>query len=545
MRGAIVAALIATSTLAPATEQPGPGTDRGVVLVVVEGLTVGQVLRDPTLRGLAAAGGLGLLARADDEVLEPADVVPATTVVRAIEVPDGAAASRALRRTLADARFADVLVLVVASGATGWAGEPVTPVVMARGEPAELLRARGPVGGLTSATTRRPGVISDADLRPTVLAFLGRPVPEGSPGSPIRGAGEAPTALYRRFLEYRRVVLPVGLAALGIALAALLSGLVLLAGPWRAAPSLVRAVAVAGIFGVALQVALLPASWLPTFRPAVVWPSVVGMGAALAAVAMAVAGRRVGAPVIAVAGIGLALVVADSALGWPSLLTPLMGGSALDGVRFFGLGNAYAGMVLAGAVLLAALVPGGRGALVIGAAGLFAGLPFLGADLGGAITLFAVAGLWFGLRTRGRIGAREVVLVVAAAVLGLAVVTVSHGLWPVTEHVSRAAAAGPVGALGIFGDRLALNLRVTAGTPAVWPALALLPAGLLLAWRPVGPFAGPLWRDPAWRHAAAALAAGGIAGWLLNDTFGMGSVAFVYLAAALVYPPLEDRWTSG
>lgn len=548
MRGARAAALVAISTVlvAPAGVSVASGR-RAVVLVVVDGLTVERALRVPELRSLAAAGGLGLLTRAEDRPLDAeafADAPAAAGDVLAARVGDPDDAGRALRRMLARTAAPVVLVLVVAAEGTGPAGEPITPALLAEGDAEDLLAARGPLGGLTSGTTRRPGVISDVDLRPTVLEFLGRPVPESLAGSAIRVEGRAPTALYRRFTEYRRVVVPVGLVSLGIALTALVAGLAILLGPWRPGPPVARAVAVAGVFGVALQVSLLPASWLPSFRPAVAWGVVAAIGVVIAAAAMAVARRRIGAPIIALATVGLGLVVADWALGWPSLLTPLLGGSALDGVRFFGLGNAYAGMVLAGAVLVAVTVPGAAGALVIAAAALFAGLPFLGADLGGSVTLFVVAGLWFGLRRRGRIGAREAALVVVAAVAGLAVVAVAHRLWPVTEHVARATAAGPLGALQIFGDRLALNLEITARTPAVWPALLLLPVGVVVAWRAPGPFAPPLRRDPAWRHAAVTLAAGGMLGWLLNDTFGMASVAFIYLAGALVYPPLEDRWMS-
>lgn len=550
MRGVRITAFLAISALAvvpPGVSQAA--ARRLAAVVVVDGLTVEHVLRAPDLRSLAVAGGLGLLTRVDDDALRPGDVVGGGRAdpgqLRIVKAGDLGSASRALRRILAEAGGREVLVLVASSEGTGPAGEPITPVLMARGDPEELLAARGRVQGLTSATTRRPGVVSDADLGPTVLHFLGEPVPEAMAGSPIRIGGEAPTDLYRRFAEYRRIVVPVGLVSLGIALAALVAGLILLIGPWRPGPRVARAVAAAGMFGVALQVALLPGSWLPSFRPAVVWPAILALGAAVSAAGLTLARRRTGAPIVGLAAIGLALVVADSVLGWPSLLTPLLGGSALDGVRFFGLGNAYAGMVLAGAVLVATVVPAGGGAVLIAGTALFAGLPFAGGDLGGAITLFAVAGMWFGLRTSGRMGVREVTLAAGAAVVGLAVVAITHRLWPVTEHVARAATAGPLGALEIFGSRLALNLEITARTPAVWPALLLLPVGLLVAWRPIGPFAGPLRRDPAWRHAVAALAAGGILGWILNDTFGMASVAFIYLAAALVYPPLEDRWTSG
>ena len=127
-----------------------------------------------------------------------------------------------------------------------------------------------------------------------------------------------------------------------------------------------------------------------------------------------------------VAGAGAALVVVDAALGWRSLLTPLLGGSALEGSRFYGLGNSYAGLLLSGLVLLCALLPPwlGVGVLLVGA--LFAGAPWTGADLGGGLTLFAAAGIWWALAVRRRLGLVEGVAVVGAVVVGGVVLVLLH-----------------------------------------------------------------------------------------------------------------------
>jgi hypothetical protein len=44
--------------------------------------------------------------------------------------------------------------------------------------------------------------------------------------------------------------------------------------------------------------------------------------------------------------------------------------------------------------------------------------------------------------------------------------------------------------------------------------------------------------DDGWRDAVVVLAIGGLAGWLLNDTYGMAGSAFAYVSAALLYPTL-------
>jgi hypothetical protein len=292
---------------------------------------------------------------------------------------------------------------------------------------------------------------------------------------------------------------------------------------------------------VSLQVALLPASWLPTYSGTAAW-SILGLVAAMVLLAALVAGRR--SPyrqVAVVAGVGLALVVVDGALGWPSLLTPLLGGSALEGVRFYGLGNPYAGLVLAGAVLVASQLRPWAGVALILAAALFAGLPWLGADLGGGITLFAVAALWWALRVRGRFGLPEAAVVAVVALAGAVVLVLLHRLSPAPSHVTRAVeeAGGLGGILATFWDRLSLNVEATARTPAVWLALLAVPVALWVAWHRIGPFGPSLESNPAWRDALLVLAGGAILGYLLNDTYGMTGVAFIYLAFGLVYPALR------
>jgi hypothetical protein len=340
-------------------------------------------------------------------------------------------------------------------------------------------------------------------------------------------------------------VRPVGLTVLAMALVAVAAALHHLQGPWSS-PVPARIVGTAGLGAIALQVALLPGSWLPSYEPSVVWP-VLGLVGTTLTLGAWVAGRR--SPYLAVAvvaGAGLVLVAVDAALGWPSLLTPLLGGSALEGVRFYGLGNPYAGMVLAGAVLVAALLRPWAGVTLLLAAALFAGLPWLGADLGGGIALFAVAALWWALRAREASAPAAMLAAVAAAVIGTVLLVLLHRLVPEADHVTRAVdqANGLTGISGAFWDRVVLNLETTARTPAVWLALIGVPVWLAVAWIRAGPFRPSLEASPPWRHALVALAVGGILGYVLNDTYGMAGVAVIYLSLGAVYPVLAGA-TSG
>lgn len=240
--------------------------------------------------------------------------------------------------------------------------------------------------------------------------------------------------------------------------------------------------------------------------------------------------------VITVAVAGLVVVVVDRILGWQSQLTPMLGGSVLDGERFYGLGNAHAGFVLAGTVLAAARLttPAGVGLIAAGAA--FAGLPFLGADLGGSLALALTAALWFGVRTWQSLGWRTWALAAATLVATLLLLVVADRLLPGGgTHVSS---VGDGGALSAFLERLEANVRTTSGDPHAWLALLGLPVWIAVAFLRPERIRPTLEPDEAWRDATIVLAIGGIAGWLLNDTYGMSGSAFAYVSAAMLYPTL-------
>jgi hypothetical protein len=525
--------------------------EREAFLIIADDMSYEAFIRLPDVRSLASSGGLGLMTTpgGDDEPpraiesLIPSPVGPGLIVLRDESV---SVMVDELRTNLEASSASEVLVIFAVASASERMreqGDNVTPVLVATGHPAELFSPGDVKRGLTSDTTRRDGVVANMDVPATIRSFFGSPEPEV--GSPIRVQGEAPTELHERYLDYKRVVVPTGVVVLLITLAALAMALVLLFVR-GASPPLIRAVAIWGVLGISLQVALLPGSWLPSYEPAVVALAVGGIGVVVAAAALWLGrGSAVKVPA-AVAGIGFGFVVLDGLLVWPSGLTPLLGGSALDGVRFYGLGNSYAGGLLAGGVLVAALLPPLAGLTLLLLSALFAGLPFLGADLGGGVTMFAVAGLWYGLRIRRSAGWAFAAAAVGA-IAGAVLLVVAHRfLPPEPTHVTRAVedSGGLAGLVDVFLDRLRLNLEVTVATPAIWPALAGIPVALWVALTQPRPFRSSLDRFDAWRLGAITLAIGGMLGYVLNDTYGMASVTFIYLALALVYPALAERWTS-
>ena len=565
-RAAALLALVSATLPAFAQAAQGP---RAILVLGSPGIAYEEAARDPALRAAAASGGLGLMTTHADH---PEDAVRVmldggadgggdllTEAAEAAGLTVGASSSPQadllvvgpgsveLASVLEAAAGSEVLLVVAfphPSPSMRERGDVVTPLVLARGPADEILEGGGSVAGLTSTTTRRDGLVANVDVAPTLLAHLGAPIPAEMTGSPIEVGGEAPGDLHARFLEIREVGPALQLLLLAVALAALVAVLlfVRLRPP---APEVARALGVWTLVVIALPLALLPVSVLPR----VTWVTALGLAALLTAGIVAgawVVGRRDATAAVALVGAaGLVLLLLDGVRGWPAMMMPVVGGGAFDGARFYGIGNVYAGVLLAGAVLLAAHLRPWIGVGLLTGAGLFAGLPGLGANFGAATTLFAAAGLWGALRLRRRLGPLEVAMAAAVAASGAVLVVLAHRfLGTDVSHIARAAEEAGRGGLGalleIAARRLAINLELTSRVPAAWLViLALVAAARASARR-----RGHLTRDPEWRDACLVLALSALVGFAVNDTgIGLAGLAFAFLAAALAYPAVEETWT--
>ena len=606
MRRGLVGVLTAMITLCfpaeiVAAQSPQPCCERQVFLLLMEG-SYEETLHPGWPYLGPGSIGIGLVAAADDSELSGLDAyealgaggdergamhralmragartaaagqVPLADAVRSAllgsdQVREGEAAARSTEFVILQSPLdmfsalpmspAEEILFIasvpVRSGRMEASGDEASPVIVFRGNPDELNFREGtycpPVAGcargLTSDTTRRDGIVSNVDVAPTILDFLGVPIPDEMTGSPIRIEGEAPTELHRRYLQYQRIHTPVGLLALGIALGTLFISVGVLLFWRRASTATVGGLAILALVSVALPVVMLPSSLLPRLTYPIVLPTL-AVAAALVTIVATQWGRGdPSATVAVVAGLGMGAVIFDGVLGWPAMLMPLLGDSALEGVRFYGMGNAFAGVYMAGAILLASRIPPVAGMLLLAAAGLLAGLPGFGADLGTSFTLFAAAGLWYVLRVKEGFGLREAATAVAVALVGLAAILLIHRFSPEPTHVTGVVDDSPGDIIATFGRRLALNVRNTSAIPVAWLIVALLPVWLAVAWKRLGPFGPVLRRDPAWRAATIGLALAAIIGFLVNDSIGVAGLGFTYLSAALIYPALRERWTSG
>jgi hypothetical protein len=517
-----------------------------------------RVLTAPGLEvaGLFALGSSGPAAAPEPLVqgAEPLQLRPGQLLVLA--VPDAAALHDLVGRLRWDQGAGPVLVV----------GLRAAPG-LANSAPLLVLEQPGARGLVTSDSTRRLGLVALEDVRPTI----GGGASAGDDGTRIRLAVDPDPAAAATGID-RRVAALVAARTWAIPLLCLAAVLALFAlvATWRARGSPGRPAAAARVL-LALTLAL-PSGYLlasmaepvaaQAWRAldpealrdpgaaapwAIAWvASGVAVAAALTVLALRL-DRSAGADALtpAAAGAGrpaptaepsrprprptapallgtvlLALVVLDLILGGHGLSQPLVGGSAWDGERFYGLGNGYFAFALASVMLVAAFAPlsAVATAAVLVGLGIVDGLPRLGADVGGALTSMLTAAAALVVLAPGRPRVPRVVLLAGLAVAAAVAVALGAGLAGPVSHAGRFAERlqqGPADAAGVVVDQLARNLRLLANSPFAWAGpLQVLLAGLI-ALRPPP----PLRRLPDWTRRVLGLGAFGSALLiLLNDT---------------------------
>jgi hypothetical protein len=395
-------------------------------------------------------------------------------------------------------------------------GPPETPNLT----PFALVRPGAGGGLLYSPATRTVGLLTNADVAPTLLGVLGVPIPPEMTGraAEVRpGRAEGAERLQRRlwFVEDEgyRVWGVVGvLWALALAVGVLRHG--------RKAVS--RAI---------LALAALPAGALLAAAVPATSVLLVGLLTALFAGGItALCWRFSGsfAGVLAViALVTAAIVILDAAAGGPLGRFSTLGYIPATGTRFYGVGNEYAA-ALAGALTMGLGIlayrrrPPAVPLAVVGVAAVVVlGLPTMGADVGGSAALGLAFGATLGL-VRGD-GWRGALLWAAGGLALAAVVFLATGLlFPDVSHGSRAAGGGS-GLYEIATRKVAMSLGSLLN-PILLLLLAL-GAGVTYA---------------GWRQARGTPLAAGIPGavvaavasGLLNDS---GLIAALF---ALMYPAL-------
>ncbi|TCJ18070.1 hypothetical protein E0L93_06530 [Rubrobacter taiwanensis] len=343
-----------------------------------------------------------------------------------------------------------------AAGAAVAVASPLAPEGAANLTPFTLLQPDGEPGALYSPGTRTAGLISSADVAPTLLAALGAPAPPEMTGraATIEPGGPEPVERMQErlaFVAEQRFAVWALIAAASIPL---LAGSALRWGRDGVAYSILA--------GTALPAGALLAAAFPVTGAAPAAALTLGFAAGLAALALRLSGSWSGHLAL-VFLISTLAIAADSAAGGALMRYSTLGFNPAYGARFYGIGNEYA------AVLLGALCVG-LGALCarrpqlfwsLAVAGSLAvpvlGLPVTGANVGASLAAGAGIGATLGLmRRNGPAGA----VLWSAGGLGLAAAAslLSALLDPEASHGTRAL-SGRLDLAAVAAQRLLLSLQ--------------------------------------------------------------------------------------
>lgn len=513
-----------------ATAWPSAAQSTGHALVVtLEGRTFPQVVGDAAMRDLAAGGGIAMLRGPGDPTALAAAlrVSDAVTVVAASDAPEVA--------TIVETEGEGAAIVVVVVTAPADPGLPDSVLLTAA-------PGQGAHGGtLTSDSTRRLGIVTPDDVAATVAAAIDDPSIDMGVGAPIEVVdAPPPVELHERYAAYRELSAPVqGIVAGWEVILGAASLLAIRTGRWRRL-ALGAVLSLPGLFLALLLVGHLPRPSFATVLPVLAAVSVAG-GVSL----LRLADREgIGTALAWAGGIALGGLVVESLVGWTAAFAPMLGGSHLDGARFFGMPNAEIGLAVGGALLVAhRLRSGASGLAVLAATALWAGAPWFGANLGAAVTAGAAAGGWWAIRRgRGWVGT-SLATVGGGGTGGLAAIGLNR-LDPRPTHISRATDDASVGGvLDDLGRRLEIGTRLIADQPAAAIPVVGTAVGLALLARPPRALTRGFDRAPGTRDAALAIGISSVVAYLANDTgaaalgLGFGLLAVTMIGVSLAPDP--------
>lgn len=506
---------------------------------------------------LALASGEDLLVAMDsqgrlDHAGDDVQVFGAPSGLPGLETP-GRSTGRFVRDYIVGYSFARVQVIVLTptiSPAMEKAGDELPGIIMAEGAPADLFPANGPLHTLTSTTTRRYGLVSNEDVAPTILNFFDIPIPSAMKGAPITVAQSPPPfELHQRHILARQRRTPI---AVGVAITTLLASVIIFWCSRRKRAGDQRAVTIGAWLALSLMtlpMALLAAGTLAAAPLPMLVLFIGGVSLGVPAVAMVARPKGRFVPPAIVGAVVLLFYFVDSLLGSNSQLTTFLGSQGFDGGRYFGMHNVSLGLILGSALFIAGALKRGyvTGAVVLAGAMLLIGLPWLGTDNGGSVTLAFALGMWIVLKGSWRRPTISQWLVVGAiTVAGAVVVLVADVLSPEPTHGARfveVTGSHGVGAIvGVFTDRLGIGLRLLVQNPTGVVYLALLPVLLFFIVKPrprMQELLAPIGR---WRAGIAVMLAASVVAYFANDTgvsasgLGVASAVIAWVYASLTEP---------
>ena len=415
-------------------------------------------------------------------------------------------------------------------------------------------------GFLTSATTRRQGIVANTDIAASTLDFYGISSPQTFTGRPLKTIRATNSISELQLLNRRlvttylaRPVLVKGYVFLQLAaiILALLSYFLKHSWTPLLKPFLIGLTVV--------PLVLLLAGGYPQFNVPVYAFEVILLTVIMVAVVVKVAGRRDLDPFILVCWGTVAVIMADMITGAYLLKNSTLSYDPLAGARYYGIGNEYEGIIIGAAIIgVAALLdrfPNHKRllmALSIGSFGLITfimGAPQYGCDVGGTIAALAAFTVTILLLAGIRLDRRTILTIVVGTglVLGAFMVFDASRSPEQQSHIGRTVNLlldrGSPEAVKIISRKLNMNLKLIRYT--IWSRVFLvsLLALAILFYRPVGVIQRIRRHYPYLTHGFAGVLVGSFIGLVVNDS-GIVTAAtmLIYAVATLVYLVILDHF---
>jgi hypothetical protein len=411
---------------------------------------------------------------------------------------------------------------------------------------------------LSSDSTRRLGLVNSSDLLPTVLSFFGLYAPNSVTGSPMvaKAGGSIPylEKMSAQLEVTRRARWPIVSGYMALALALLvLTAIYWLADRkkigWPRHPGkLGRALApmAAVLLAGPLSFLLVSAFSYSGYLFPALFCSLFCVAVGLASWRFLGRQRRLD-PVVFICLLTGAVQLVDLASGGRLIMLPLLGVSALEGMRFFGIPNTYAGILISVALFGTAGLIAGDGSTGQGArwaalsaltvVALMIGLGFFGANVGGFITAAATFFLFFLALSVRRFDWKRVLAVPAVTAAGTAFVVLMDSLFFHT-HAGKAVSGGISRFLPMLGRKVAIQLGQIRFllVPSLVLMIAVIGAAMWVR-RPHSVWAGEWDGNRPLVAAFFSIMVGAIVALLFNDTgFAMlGSMALIAVISICYY----------
>lgn len=467
-------------------------------------------------------------------------------------------ADRFLGKILGDLDLQRDLFVVVSptpSKSALQSGDWFTPVIMAG-------RGVQPGTVLTSPSTRRPGIVMNTDLAPTVLGHFGISTPNTMSGRPVSDIEVSDQLSYLKTLHEKAFFMhkfraPVIKAYLiYIIIFVLAAVLLILLGEHHWVRTLRIRQFIIGIMGVPLACLVLPV--LGTRSPILYLAGIIAITAALTMVTLYLERRRTLTGFGFFSAVTVGLIIADLFLGGTLMKESILSYDAMSGGRFYGIGNEYMGVLISAAIFSAACALNmwpspvtKAGAALFGLVVIVTlGAPGLGANFGGLLTACVALPVVFLAFAGVRFKLRSVAAVIAVMLLlPLVFVAVDFFREPGPQsHIGRnllLVIQDPTAAFDIIKRKMAMNIKLFRYT--IWSRVLLAGIGglLLLSYRPVGVMRELKKRYPYLFSGFLGVVVTAVAAFVFNDSGTVAAAtATIFGIPPLLYILLNEAFTT-